>query len=89
MQEKKHKTSLRDYLNQRGISVPEFAVEIGINEQTLRNILKGYDPKLSTAWKIIKHTKLVHIETLLPTKIRAKRSSKFENPPADQNLTEP
>lgn len=48
---------LKDYLDGNGIKYSVFANKLGMNINTLYNIFKGGDAKLSTAFKIMYLTK--------------------------------
>ena len=68
---------LSDYLKQEGIRQTIFARRIGVNINTLHNILKGYDTRLSVALSIEEVTRgSVKPKDLAPTKKRSSRSKK-------------
>jgi predicted transcriptional regulator len=71
---------LNEYLQTTGMSALEFSKKIGIDVGTIRNIIKGYDPKLSTVLKIEEFThKAVKYTDLAPTRKREPRLKKSDD----------
>jgi predicted transcriptional regulator len=48
--------NLSEFLDQADMSPPQFAAEIGIDPQTVRRIIRGYEPSLSVAILIENYT---------------------------------
>jgi hypothetical protein len=66
---------LEKWVMDRKWTLARFSREIGIDQGTIRNIILGYDPKLSNALKIQKFTHGdIKCEDLLPTRKRGSRA---------------
>jgi transcriptional regulator with XRE-family HTH domain len=70
---------LKDWLKEARKTLDEFSEESGVDKGTIRNILKGFDIRVSTAFKIIDFTRnAVKIEDLRPTVTRPSKPKKPE-----------
>jgi predicted transcriptional regulator len=71
---------LDEYLEKGKMKPAEFSKKSGIDLTTVRNIIRGYDIKLSTALKVQEFTHgLVRCEDLAPIKKRESKANKSES----------
>ncbi len=71
---------LAEYLDQSELSPPEFASEIGIDPNTVRRIMNGFEPSLSIALLIESYTRnLVKCKELVGTKTVGRGRPRADN----------